>query len=426
MLIALIIIGALLRIYSINYSFWLDEIGQVNTAKMAFPEFFHTIIYHHLSPPIDYIITKYILNFGSSELILRLPSIIFGIISIYLFYLLSRQFVDKNISLYAVTLFAFSPLAIEYSQEVRMYSLYLLLSLASAIIFLKQIKTYSHCLFISITLINTLLMLTHYFGFIVLFIQGAAVLMSNFSIRKKVFIFIQTTILPISIFSLIWGKYFIMQLVRIHGNISYGLKPNLQYFQYLINAYSSNAELVSHHLNYLYLLLFVAGLLISFRLKTKPLLFLPFTILIVPILLFFLSKFFIIVTPRNLIILLPYWCLICAIGWNSCISYFIHPPVKSLPILIMLLSPAVYNYHFNGRPFYKPDWKTVAKYIESRKQPDEIIIVDSLEVRMNLSYYLGKYEKYSYLNNQWLNTNSSNDGLVILDSDTYENVLGGK
>jgi hypothetical protein len=92
----------------------------------------------------------------------------------------------------------------------------------------------------------------------------------------------------------------------------------------------------------------------------------------------------------------------------------------------MLLSPAVYNYHFNGRPFYKPDWKTVAKYIESRKQPDEIIIVDSLEVRMNLSYYLGKYEKYSYLNNQWLNTNSSNDGLVILDSDTYENVLGGK
>src|SRR5713101_2010539 len=63
---------------------------------------------------------------GSSELAIRLPSIVAGTLVVPMLYLAGRELFDRRTGLIAAVLGAAFPLAVWYSQEARMYSLYML------------------------------------------------------------------------------------------------------------------------------------------------------------------------------------------------------------------------------------------------------------------------------------------------------------
>lgn len=64
--------------------------------------------------------------FGYSEIALRMPSVIFSIITIYVVYLIVKK-IKNNAALWAMALVAFNPLLIYYAQEARMYAMVTLL-----------------------------------------------------------------------------------------------------------------------------------------------------------------------------------------------------------------------------------------------------------------------------------------------------------
>ena len=143
MILATIVFAFLLRVISLNQSFWLDEatsglvvrnfnLGEIVT-KFS-PGDFH--------PPLYYLILKiWSYVFGTSEIALRFPSIVFGILTIYLIYKIAllitvhrSQFTAKL----AALLLATSGLHIYYSQEARMYSLVTLLVTFLVYLFIKK------------------------------------------------------------------------------------------------------------------------------------------------------------------------------------------------------------------------------------------------------------------------------------------------
>jgi len=140
MILAVIIFGFLLRVISLNQSFWLDEatsglvvrnfnLGEIIT-KFS-PGDFH--------PPLYYLILKiWSYVFGTSEIALRMPSVIFGILTIYLVYLIGKELFNKKVGLIAGALLATSGLHVYYSQEARMYSLVALLVSYLVYLFLKK------------------------------------------------------------------------------------------------------------------------------------------------------------------------------------------------------------------------------------------------------------------------------------------------
>jgi uncharacterized membrane protein len=67
--------------------------------------------------------------FGYGPLALRIPSIVVGTLCIPLIYLLARELYDKRAGMVAALLITFSPLAVWYSGEARMYGFFLFWSI---------------------------------------------------------------------------------------------------------------------------------------------------------------------------------------------------------------------------------------------------------------------------------------------------------
>src|SRR5260221_14271890 len=86
-----------LRLASINQSLWLDEATSALTTKMSFADFFGKFMPGDFHPPLYYILLRaWAAVFGSSEIALRSLSILFGVATIYVVYLIGKEFASKQ------------------------------------------------------------------------------------------------------------------------------------------------------------------------------------------------------------------------------------------------------------------------------------------------------------------------------------------
>lgn len=138
----IVLIALILRFININQSLWLDEAINVNNAAAL--DFKSLILNYSLfdfHPPLYSVILKaWIIAAGTSEVAVRIPSVIFGVATVYVTYLIGRRLFEEKTALIAATLIATSPLAIYYSQEARMYSLAALAAGVSVYFFLTLLK----------------------------------------------------------------------------------------------------------------------------------------------------------------------------------------------------------------------------------------------------------------------------------------------
>lgn len=107
-------------------SLFLDEANlALNIAELNYADFFVPLKYQQYAPPFFVVIVKACTSlFGMNEWALRLPSLVFAIISIGLFYQLLRLLLDNRWALiYPLALFAFSGFLVRYSTELKQYSL---------------------------------------------------------------------------------------------------------------------------------------------------------------------------------------------------------------------------------------------------------------------------------------------------------------
>lgn len=123
-LIFILLIGFGIRLYQIGHdSLWNDEVGVV-LAALA-PSMWDTIKVarsHVMAMPLDYLLIRLMTKLSLVEFILRLPSAIFGTLTLAVYYNLSRLVVEKRVALLATLMLSLSPLHVMYSQEVRFYS----------------------------------------------------------------------------------------------------------------------------------------------------------------------------------------------------------------------------------------------------------------------------------------------------------------
>lgn len=120
----ILVAGLIFRLISLNQSLWLDEATTALTAKMPLADIFTKFMPGDFHPPFYYLLMKYwVLVFGSSEILLRIPSVIFGVATVYFTYLIARKLFDEKTANIVASLTATSGLMIYYSQEARMYSL---------------------------------------------------------------------------------------------------------------------------------------------------------------------------------------------------------------------------------------------------------------------------------------------------------------
>jgi hypothetical protein len=171
---------------------WTDELMQARVIQYASPvEILRRLRGEmDLASPLDFMVQRAVTALmGDSAWALRLHALIFGTLSIWLFFRLGRRLFGERVALYSTLLFAFYPLAYRYSLEARPYALLLFLSLLSYDLLLSQIygKEGSKRGWLLIAAISTLLLYTSFLGGLILISQFAGLTLVTLLKSKAAF-----------------------------------------------------------------------------------------------------------------------------------------------------------------------------------------------------------------------------------------------
>lgn len=186
LLVAILVLSLTVRLINLNQSLWLDE--AINVIYARSNDFWWFITKYPIGDfhPAGWFFVLWIWGhlFGWSEISIRIPSVIFGVATVYFTYLIGKEIFSKKAGLTAALMLAVAPLHIYYSQEARMYSLSafaVTLSIYSFILFMDKRK-YSGFVF---TVASILVLYSDYVAYFIFPCQFMYLLLWRKDLIKK-------------------------------------------------------------------------------------------------------------------------------------------------------------------------------------------------------------------------------------------------
>ncbi len=366
MIWTVLLISVLLRLISLNQSLWLDE--AINVLAVNNNSLWNLITVY---PKVDFHPPGYFaflwfwthLTNNYSESIVRLPSLFFGVLTVYITYLIGREIHSKKLGLIGALLVAVNPLHIYYSQEARMYSMAAFGVALNFYYFYRFVRLGKSELFYLLTL--PLVFLFDYLTYFVALVYLLVIVM----FKRKLFVKWLVLIMPTVFLLLLWGFIFYKQLfegLQTSENIKAWSeivgKADLKNLllvpiKFTIGRISFPNKLI-YSMTLLPILSFCAFLVWRARLSFNKSLKLKFVFLgSIPILVPFLISFLVpVFSYFRLLFLIPAYCLVLSFGIISYKRWQI--PLLGV-IVIFLVSSLVYL--FNPK-FQREDWKGLIAY----------------------------------------------------------------
>ncbi len=178
---------------------WNDEYVSWLVAATPFSDGFVQAMKEQCHMPFYYLYLKsFMAWFGSSDLILRLTSVLPGVISVIVMYFIGLQ-KDKKTAVVASAITAFSSFLIYYSQEVRLYSLLFMLSAFALLYFIRLIKNHNITALYGLIIFDFFILFTHTIGFVYIFFQLTALTLLLFKEYKRQLTIVWSTLILLGI-----------------------------------------------------------------------------------------------------------------------------------------------------------------------------------------------------------------------------------
>ena len=158
-----------------SYGLFGDEVFTLWTSAQDWRSLFASVIGDVAHPPLFYALLKVWINIGGQSILwLKLLPALLSIASILPFVLLCKEIgLKPNLTSFALFLMAVNGFLINHAQELRMYSLVLLLTICSMWLFFKLACSDAGGPKIQAALwvVNLLLVFSHYYGWLVVIIE---------------------------------------------------------------------------------------------------------------------------------------------------------------------------------------------------------------------------------------------------------------
>ena len=128
------------RCIGLDRSFILDEFRTINFSSLPVRELLKAIRLDSY-PPFSYLILSGWMNIAGGDIWIRLPFIIFGMLSVVTAYLIGKELMDSKCGLAAMFLMAIMPMQVWISQYARGISPSIFFTLVSTLFFLRLVKS---------------------------------------------------------------------------------------------------------------------------------------------------------------------------------------------------------------------------------------------------------------------------------------------
>jgi hypothetical protein len=341
-----------------------------------------------LHPPLYFLLMHvWIRLAGTSEFSLRFPSVAAAIIALPLLYTLARSLMNRETGLWAVLLGAISPFFLWYAQEARMYSLLVVLSLASVCALLPLLedrpRPRAYLVFVGVTLA---LLYTHYAGFILLGFEALVYGILRLRARRREAL-IALAVVAVALIPL---APFVWRTVQSEP-FSFTHRPLSDILRETSSAFSlgpSRAAVYPLWLLSPFLVLLVVGALMLDVSDRRRVWMIGLGYLTLPVLAQYVLSLAKpnYMNPRHLMTVAPAWELIIAQGLTTLRRRWWPALVIVLGSVLFLRGRADYNILTSHR-FWKDDIRGAVQYIEARAQPGDAIVLHHPVIRLTFDYY---------------------------------------
>ena len=393
MIIFLILLTALiLRLINLNQSLWLDEaINVVYSQKYNFFDFLTVYSLGDFHPPLYFgLLWIWTRIFGISEIAVRIPSVILGLLTVWVTYLIGKKLFNAKTGLIAALVLTFNPLHVYYSQEARMYSLAAFtgaLSFWALINFLKGKKYFPWIYSLSVLLIL-------YSDYLVYLIPVAQFVYVGWLERKKLTKFLLAGVAGVILW-VPWLFIFPSQLktgqaaaMAVPGWANIVGAASLKELGLL--AVKSVIGRVSFTNKYLYAIVVIPilslyGLIVYKALKnlSKEVKLLLVWVLIPILLAFLISLYIPVFAYFRMVFVLPGLSILLAVGIEKLNKRF-----QKIFLFILLIISLIFLLMYYINPKYqRENWKQAVDFVITQDKPGSLVLFEDTNIPAPFEYY---------------------------------------
>jgi 4-amino-4-deoxy-L-arabinose transferase-like glycosyltransferase len=396
---------SLLVFRSGRQSLWLDEVMSLDAARSPWPRLLAFFRFMPEQHPLYYLVLRTWLPLGTSEVMLRFPSAIFAVATLWVFYLLAERLFDGGVARIAAVLLTLSPFYLYYGQEARMYTMMGFLAVLASLLMVIWLERGSARTLTAYLAIAVLGVYTHLFFFFLLLAHWAFILVHGTGWVRRARILTGGYAL-VGLAYLPWAYLILARggagqswkgLQHIIFGIPYTLlRFSLGYSQVLANhgwkdrigsLILENAPILS-----LAMICFgtagIVGAIRSARLGVAGR-FVLFC-LAVPLMVAILVSFkVVLIGERYFIVSFPFYLLLLAVGVRTMLGgpgRARRLGVACVALYGLITVKCLYDYYFSPS-FGKEQWADVAEYIRDHADRAEMIVVHSGFAANSLQYY---------------------------------------
>lgn len=361
-------VALLLRLWELGaHSLWLDELFTAFAANRSGPAEVRLVLRNDVHPPGYYtLMWAWVVFAGSSDIVLRLPSVIAGTLSVPLLAAVANQLFSRAAAPIAAWLLAVAPFAIQLSREARANSVFMMLALAATAVLLACRSRTDPRLCVAYGVLTAALAWTHVFGlFVILGHAGFAAVRWQRWPRDA-----RRTLATASLLGLLsfmpWVGVLLEQSARFTASPWYDIPPG-DTLSWLIQAFSSSSDGVVWILAAGWLLTLAKrnerdGILFI-AIMTAAMVFVPLLLshTVAPIL-----------RPRNVLPLLPLLLAGTAAGFACLTPQATQLSVASISVLVCLGVTTEVVFRAPAREM----WRDVAALVKQEATPAEAVIAN--------------------------------------------------
>jgi uncharacterized membrane protein len=427
----IILVGSYLRFHALgSEALWLDEavtyrIGSLDLVSEVWD---NAIRDRH--PPLHFLIIHLVTIFSSTEFALRLPSAIFGILTIPALYLLAQTMFGKKEALLSAFILSISTFHIYYSQESRMYAQMVFFSLMSIYFIYRAYLENNKWLWVGFAVSGACAFWSFYYTIFVIIPEMMFYLLIQFkdSVREKRIVVgdihnLRNFVLSILGLGLLISPLivpFVSQSIsRTSSSPTWGVGQSMGFFTTILKQFS-----VSDTGMYFLLPFFLIGVVFLIKEKTQwkegLLLGLVFSVPFAASYILAASMPF---SPRHVLFILPVYILIISrgvVGVGDYLSFLGRSTPKKqavsfnsvifvlafIFILSLVSAPSVSSYYSSPQ---KNDWDSAARFFAENSNSGDVIVLLP-------SYMTQPFEFYYEQNDRIVTGASSSEDLENVNS----------